>query len=53
MEPYDIYIWPSYIVTAVVLFALAVISWRGKKKDERNLRKLERQMRELAGKQGS
>ncbi len=51
MGPYDIYIWPSYIVTAVVLCGLAVISWRSKKKDEQNLRRLEQQMRELSDKE--
>lgn len=50
MGSYDIYIWPSYILTAVVLVAIAVISWRSKKKDEESLRRLEQQAREYTEK---
>ncbi len=47
----DIYILCSYIAGVIVLAALAMASWRAKKQDETDLRKLERQMRDLSEKQ--
>ncbi len=47
----DIYILCSYIAGVIVLVALAMASWRAKKQDETDLRKLEKQMRDLSEKQ--
>lgn len=48
----NIYILVSYFAGAVVLIGLALFTWRGKKSDENDLRKLEEQIRELSKKQG-
>ncbi len=47
----DIYILCSYIAGVIILAALAMVSWRARKQDETDLRKLEKQMRDLSEKQ--
>ena len=47
----DIYILSSYVATALVLVIMALSSWRSKKKDENDLRMLEKQLSDLSGKQ--
>ncbi len=46
----DIYILCSYLATVVVLIAVASFSWRAKKNNENDLRKLEQQIQELSEK---
>lgn len=50
INPNDIFIWSSYLATAVVLVGLGVVSWRTKTKDLTTLRKLEKHMRDSAEK---
>jgi len=47
----DIYILVSYLAGALVLIGLALVTWRGKKKDENDLRKLEEKIQNLSDKQ--
>ncbi len=47
----DIYILFSYIAGIIILAALAMASWRAKKQDETDLRRLEKQLRDLSEKQ--
>ena len=47
----DIYILSSYGAGVVVLIGLFVTSWRTKKKDESDLRTLEKRLRDLSDKQ--
>lgn len=47
----DIYILSSYGAGMVVLIGLFVTSWRAKKKDESDLRTLEKRLRDLSDKQ--
>lgn len=51
MDPNDIYILSSYAAGAMVLVGLALVSWRAKKQDENDLRKLEKHAQEQADKQ--
>ncbi len=51
LQSNDIYILSSYVATALVLVIMALSSWRSKKKDEKDLRILEKQLSDLSGKQ--
>jgi heme exporter protein D len=44
MGGYAVYVWPSYGLTAVVLAALLIGSWRGLRVRQRQLRAIESQM---------
>jgi heme exporter protein D len=44
MGGYAVYVWPSYGLTAVVLLALLIGSWRGLRARQRQLRAIETQM---------
>ena len=41
MGGYAVYVWPAYGVAAVVLIALAIMSWRKTKAHEAELRNLQ------------
>jgi len=50
MAPNDIYILLSYGAGAIVLVLLGLVSWLARNRDQRDLRKLEQQMRDLSEK---
>ncbi|MCF6216114.1 MAG: heme exporter protein CcmD [Emcibacter sp.] len=51
LQSNDIYILSSYVAAALVLVIMALSSWRSKKKDENDLRILEKQLNNLSEKQ--
>ena len=48
MGGYAAYVWPSYILVALVMVGLLLVSWRGLKSKEATLKSLRRDRRDSA-----
>lgn len=47
MGEYSFFVWPSYGAVVIILVVIGIQSWLSKRKDEKELEKLNRKIEEL------